>query len=85
MATYACVGSNYFLCNNIVFVYCFFEIFINVLLFSALKDEKYQRLKLEEESMEKIEVEEIVYGDGDEDDLEYETVVSEIRERVRNL
>ncbi|ODV93863.1 hypothetical protein PACTADRAFT_21761, partial [Pachysolen tannophilus NRRL Y-2460] len=45
MAVYCCCGSSFYICNNLVFVYCFFEIFFNVLIFSSLREEKYERIK----------------------------------------
>lgn len=39
------VGSYDLVCNNVVFVYCFFEIWFNFLIFSNLRDERYKRVK----------------------------------------
>ena len=61
MAGVSYFSENTSLGNNMVFVYCFFEIWFNVLIFSNLKDEKYYRLKdYIEENSDKINADEKV-------------------------
>lgn len=45
LAAYSYVSTNVAFGNNVVFVYSFFEIWFNFLIFNNLRDEKYYRLK----------------------------------------
>lgn len=45
LTSYAYLGNVDYVCNNIVFVYSFFEVWFNFLIYNNLRDEKYYRLK----------------------------------------
>lgn len=45
LCSYSYGGQSDFICNNVVFVYSFFEIWFNFLIFSNLRDERYHRVK----------------------------------------
>ncbi|ODV67677.1 hypothetical protein HYPBUDRAFT_108344 [Hyphopichia burtonii NRRL Y-1933] len=45
LGAYTYLSSNSIIANSLVFVYAFFEIWFNFLIFNNLRDEKYYRLK----------------------------------------
>ncbi|CAK7905726.1 hypothetical protein CAAN1_14S03906 [[Candida] anglica] len=57
LGAYSFAGNSEFLCNNLVFVFAFFEIWFNFLIFNNLRDERYKRVKkLLEESEARGEI-----------------------------
>ncbi|GMG41518.1 unnamed protein product [Ambrosiozyma monospora] len=55
LAIYTCMGSNIYICNSLVFVYCFFEIWTGILIYSTTREEKMKRLQEIEKAEEELQ------------------------------
>lgn len=64
LATYCYVGSSFYICNGLVFVYSFAEVWFNFLIYAALRDEKYVRDKAQAQK-ERQTMDELLRGDRD--------------------
>ncbi|ODQ79349.1 hypothetical protein BABINDRAFT_161758 [Babjeviella inositovora NRRL Y-12698] len=77
LAAYSYLGDSLYFCNNIVFIYCFMEVWFNMLLFSSLKDEKYTRIKAE---IERLQSEE--FDDETNSAQRFEEIMEDIKDQA---
>ncbi|CDK29349.1 unnamed protein product [Kuraishia capsulata CBS 1993] len=72
LAGFCYFSSSIYVANSLVFGYVFMEIWFSLMIFSSLRDEKFQRMKKLSEKIQTAE---------EEDDDEYQRIVHDVHER----